>query len=43
MVLGAVSPGQAEYANNMSELIGAVLTGVSIVFAFLEFLNHADS
>ena len=42
LVLGAVSPGQAEYANNMSELIVAVLTVISIVFAFLEFLKHAD-
>ncbi len=42
LVLGALSPGQAEYANNMSELIVAVLTVVSIVFAFLEFLKHTD-
>ena len=40
--LGAIAPGKAEYANNMSELIVAVLTVISIVFAFVEFLRRTD-
>lgn len=34
-VLGAMDPNQTEYANNMAELIVAVLTVISIIFAFL--------
>lgn len=40
LILGAVDPGRAEYANNMSELIAAVLTVVSIAFAFYEFIRR---
>ena len=42
LILGAIAPGKAEYANNMSELIVAVLTVISIVFAFVEFLRRTD-
>lgn len=34
------TPEQADYANNMSELIVAVLTVVSIAFAFYEFVRR---
>lgn len=40
LILGMVEPGQAEYANNMSELIVSVLTVVSIFFAFYEFIRR---
>ena len=40
LVLGALDRGQADYANNMSENIVAVLTVISIIFAFFEFLRH---
>lgn len=40
LILGAVSPGKADYANNMSELIVSVLTVVSIMFAFYEFVRR---
>lgn len=40
LVLGAVSPEQAEYASNMSSLIVSVLTVVSIAFAFYEFIRR---
>lgn len=39
LVLGAVDASQAEYATAMSQLIVSVLTIVSIVFAFSEFLR----
>lgn len=39
LVLGAVCPEQIEYANSMSEMIVAVLTVVSIAFAFYEFVR----
>ena len=42
LILGAMVPGKAEYANNMSELIVAVLTVISIIFAFVEFLRRTD-
>lgn len=42
LVLGLLHPGQADYANNMAELITAVLTVISIIFAFVEFLRRAD-
>ncbi len=42
LVLGIVSPQQADYANNMAELIVAVLTVISIIFAFVEFLKVTD-
>jgi bacteriorhodopsin len=40
LVLGVVSPGQADYADNMSELIVSVLTVISIIFAFFEFIRR---
>lgn len=40
LILGAVHPEQADYANNMSELIISVLTVVSIAFAFYEFVRR---
>ena len=40
LVLAILVPGQADYANNMAELIVAVLTVISIIFAFVEFLQH---
>lgn len=43
LVLGIVDPGQAEYADNMAELIVSVLTVISILFAFVEFLRRADN
>ncbi len=42
LVLGIVVPGKADYANNMAELIVAVLTVISIIFAFVEFIRHTD-
>ncbi|MGI6070875.1 MAG: transporter [Blautia sp.] len=42
LILGITTPGQADYANNMAELIVAVLTIVSILFAFIEFLRQKD-
>lgn len=40
LCLGLLMPQQAEYANNMSELIVGVLTVISIMFAFYEFLRR---
>lgn len=40
LVLAISTPGQSEYANNMAELIVAVLTVISIIFAFVEFLRR---
>ena len=40
LILGITSPEQAEYADNMSELIVSVLTVVSITFAFYEFVRR---
>lgn len=42
LVLGATVPGQTDYANNMAELIVAVPTVISIIFAFIEFLKRKD-
>ena len=42
LILGIISPSSAEYANNVSELIVAVLTVISIIFAFFEFLRRTD-
>ena len=39
LVLGAVDASQAEYATAMSQLIVSVLTIVSIIFAFFEFVR----
>lgn len=40
LVMGVAEPRQADYANNMSELIVAVLTVISIIFAFVEFIRR---
>ena len=40
LIFGAVIPEKTEYANNMSELIVAVLTVITIIFAFVEFLRR---
>lgn len=40
LILGAMDPTQAGYANNMSEMITSVLTIVSIAFAFYEFIRR---
>lgn len=42
LVLGAVQPQQADYANSMSELIACVLTVISIIVAFIEFSRHSN-
>lgn len=42
LILGTVKPTQADYANNMAELIVSVLTVISIIFAFVEFLRRDD-
>lgn len=42
LVLGIIMPQQADYANNMAELVVAVLSVVSILFAFVEFLKRKD-
>lgn len=42
LILGIVHPGQADYANNMAELIVAILSVISILFAFLEFVRRKD-
>ena len=42
LALGWMEPEQTEYANNMSELIVSVLTVISIIFAFVEFIKHSD-
>lgn len=39
LVLGVVHPEQSDYADNMSELIVSVLTVISILFAFVEFIK----
>ena len=39
LVLGVVDPAQSEYANNLAELIVSVLTVISIIFAFFEFIR----
>lgn len=43
LVLGIACPERADYANNMAELITAVLTVISILFAFVEFLRRKDN
>ncbi|WP_343249794.1 transporter [Diplocloster hominis] len=43
LVLGIVIPSQADYANNIAELIVSVLTVISIIFAFVEFLSRTDN
>lgn len=40
LILGIMRPEQIDYANNMAELIVSVLTVISIIFAFVEFLRR---
>ena len=40
LVVGALYPDQTDFANNMAELIVCVLTVVSIIFAFYEFVRR---
>lgn len=42
LLLGIIVPAQADYADNMSELIVSVLTVISIIFAFVEFIRQKD-
>lgn len=42
LILGAIDSSQSEYATNMSQLIVSVLTVVSIIFAFFEFIRRLD-
>ncbi|WP_028042518.1 hypothetical protein [Candidatus Stoquefichus massiliensis] len=42
LILGACVPSQIEYANNMAELIVSVLTVISIIFAFVEFIKRKN-
>lgn len=42
LALGIFVPEQADYANNISELIVAVLTVISILFAFIEFISRKN-
>ena len=42
LLLGIIVPAQTEYAANMSELIVSVLTVISIIFAFVEFVRRKD-
>lgn len=42
LVLGAVDASQAEYATAMAQLIVSVLTIVSIIFAFFEFVRASS-
>lgn len=39
LILGIYDPEQSGYATNMSQLIVSVLTVISIIFAFFEFLR----
>lgn len=40
LVLGAVDSSQVDYATGMSQLIVSILTIISIMFAFFEFLRR---
>lgn len=42
LIYAIVIPEQADYADNMAELIVAGLTVISILFAFVEFLRRKD-
>ena len=42
LILGIMEPKMAEYANNMSELIVAVLSVISVMFAFVEFIRRKE-
>ena len=43
LILGIASPTQSDYASNMAELIVAVLSVISILFAFVEFTKRDKS
>lgn len=43
LILGIACPEQADYANNIAELIVGILTVISILFAFVEFLRRKDN
>lgn len=40
LILALADPAQTEYASSMAQLITAVLTVISIMFAFYEFLRR---
>lgn len=40
LILGITVPTEADYANSMAELIVSVLTVISIIFAFVEFVGR---
>lgn len=42
LVLAMMKPELADYADNMSELIVSVLTVISIIFAFFEFIRRKE-
>lgn len=42
LIMAFMCPDQAEYADNMSELIVSVLTVISIIFAFYEFIRRKN-
>lgn len=42
LLLAIMEPAQANDANNMAELIVAALTVISILFAFVEFLQRKE-
>lgn len=39
LIMGIMIPEQSDYANNMAELVATVLTIISILFAFVEFVR----
>ncbi|WP_028042505.1 hypothetical protein [Candidatus Stoquefichus massiliensis] len=43
LALGAFVPEDTDYANNMAELIVSVLTVISIIFAFVEYLERDNT
>lgn len=43
LILGICNPSLADYADNMAELIVSFLTVISIMFAFVEFLQRKHS
>lgn len=42
LIVGMFFPEKIEYATNMSDLIVAVLTVISIIFAFFEFVRRPN-
>lgn len=43
LAMGALLPQQAEYASALSQLIVSVLTVISILFAFFEFVSSKNT